>query len=61
MPLEAARRLASRCTCAREADALVLEITDDGPGFAEAMLAHFGKPYQSSKAAPAAGWGCSWW
>jgi two-component system sensor histidine kinase RegB len=33
----------------READALVLEISDAGAGFAPEMLAQFGKPYQSSK------------
>ena len=29
--------------------ALVLTVTDNGPGFAADMLAQFGKPYQSSK------------
>lgn len=36
---------------------LVLAITDTGPGFAPAMLAHFGKPYQSSKGRPGGGLG----
>lgn len=36
---------------------LVLSITDTGPGFAPAMLAHFGKPYQSSKGRPGGGLG----
>ncbi|MDB5763643.1 MAG: putative Two-component sensor [Herminiimonas sp.] len=33
----------------REGDSLKLIVTDAGPGFAPAMLAQFGKPYQSSK------------
>ncbi len=33
----------------REEDALVLRISDAGPGFAPEMLARLGKPYQSSK------------
>ncbi|MEO5737286.1 MAG: ATP-binding protein [Variovorax sp.] len=41
----------------READTLVLTCTDDGPGFAPAMLAHLGKPYQSSKGRPGGGLG----
>lgn len=54
--LEAARRtIALRVR--RDADALVLEITDDGPGFAPPMLARFGKPYQSSKGRPGGGLG----
>jgi two-component system sensor histidine kinase RegB len=36
---------------------LVLTITDSGPGFAPAMLAQFGKPYQSSKGRPGGGLG----
>ncbi|RZJ08625.1 MAG: HAMP domain-containing histidine kinase, partial [Haliea sp.] len=41
----------------REGDDLVLQCTDDGPGFAPAMLAHVGKPYQSSKGRPGGGLG----
>jgi two-component system sensor histidine kinase RegB len=41
----------------REDDKLVLEITDAGPGFAPAMLARLGKPYQSSKGRPGGGLG----
>jgi len=41
----------------READTLKLAVTDAGPGFAPAMLAHFGKPYQSSKGRPGSGLG----
>lgn len=36
---------------------LTLAVTDAGPGFAPAMLAHFGKPYQSSKGRPGGGLG----
>jgi two-component system sensor histidine kinase RegB len=36
---------------------LALTVTDAGPGFAPAMLAHFGKPYQSSKGRPGSGLG----
>jgi hypothetical protein len=32
-------------------------VTDRGPGFAPAMLAQFGKPYQSSKGRPGGGLG----
>jgi two-component system sensor histidine kinase RegB len=41
----------------READALVLTISDAGPGFSTAMLSQFGKPYQSSKGRPGGGLG----
>jgi two-component system sensor histidine kinase RegB len=41
----------------READALILVVTDAGLGFAPAMLAQFGKPYQSSKGRPGGGLG----
>jgi two-component system sensor histidine kinase RegB len=41
----------------REQEALVLTIADAGPGFAPAMLAQFGKPYQSSKGRPGGGLG----
>lgn len=46
-----------RLEALREADALKLVITDQGPGFAAEMLAHFGKPYQSSKGRPGGGLG----
>jgi two-component system sensor histidine kinase RegB len=36
---------------------LTLAVTDTGPGFAPAMLAQFGKPYQSSKGRPGGGLG----
>ena len=36
---------------------LVLTVLDRGPGFAPAMLAQFGKPYQSSKGRPGSGLG----
>jgi two-component system sensor histidine kinase RegB len=36
---------------------LRLSVTDTGPGFAPAMLAQFGKPYQSSKGRPGGGLG----
>ena len=42
---------------AREDDMLVLSVTDAGAGFAPAMLANFGKPYQSSKGKPGGGLG----
>nr|WP_315185320.1 ATP-binding protein [uncultured Albidiferax sp.] len=41
----------------READALTLTVTDEGPGFAPAILAHFGKPFQSSKGRTGGGLG----
>jgi two-component system sensor histidine kinase RegB len=41
----------------RDGDALVLAVTDRGPGFAAHMLAQFGKPYQSSKGRPGGGLG----
>jgi two-component system, sensor histidine kinase RegB len=41
----------------RDADTLKLAVTDAGPGFAPAMLAQFGKPYQSSKGRPGGGLG----
>jgi len=36
---------------------LILTVSDSGPGFAPAMLAQFGKPYQSSKGRPGGGLG----
>ncbi|WP_249159119.1 ATP-binding protein [Bradyrhizobium jicamae] len=41
----------------REDDRLVLSVSDRGPGFAAEMLAHVGKPYQSTKARPGSGLG----
>lgn len=41
----------------RQGELLILTVTDDGPGFAPEMLAHFGKPYQSSKGRPGGGLG----
>ena len=41
----------------REGDALVLVVTDSGPGFLPAILAQIGKPYQSSKGRPGSGLG----
>lgn len=54
--LEASPRWIS-LEAAREADELVLTVNDAGGGFAPAMLAHFGKPYQSSKGRPGGGLG----
>lgn len=36
---------------------LTLSVLDHGPGFSDAMLAHFGEPYQSSKGQPGRGMG----
>jgi two-component system sensor histidine kinase RegB len=36
---------------------LKMVVTDTGPGFAQEMLAQFGKPYQSTKGRPGAGLG----
>jgi len=36
---------------------LTLQVCDAGPGFSASMLAHFGKPYQSSKGRPGRGLG----
>ncbi|MEP6906871.1 MAG: HAMP domain-containing sensor histidine kinase, partial [Pseudoxanthomonas sp.] len=41
----------------RDQGRLVLRVRDAGPGFAPAMLAEFGKPYQSSKGRPGGGLG----
>jgi len=46
-----------RLEALREEESLVLEVTDAGPGFPEAMLNQFGKPYQSSKGRPGGGLG----
>jgi len=44
-------------TAERRDNRLVLRIADAGPGFAPEMLAHLGKPYQSSKGRPGGGLG----
>ena len=44
-------------TATREDNSLKLLVSDRGPGFAPAMLAQFGKPYQSSKGRPGGGLG----
>ena len=44
-------------TVDREGADLVLRIEDDGHGFPDHILAHVGKPYQSSKARPGSGLG----
>ncbi|MET0970225.1 MAG: ATP-binding protein [Tardiphaga sp.] len=41
----------------RDADMLVLKVSDMGPGFAKKMLAQLGKPYNSSKGRPGGGLG----
>ena len=41
----------------RQGDSLVLTVNDAGPGFEDAMLAEFGKPYRSSKGRPGGGLG----
>lgn len=46
-----------RLEARRDGDALVLLVTDAGPGFAPGMLDQFGKPYQSTKGRPGGGLG----
>lgn len=46
-----------RMEAASEGGMLTIDVTDAGPGFPPAMLAHFGKPYQSSKGRPGGGLG----
>jgi two-component system sensor histidine kinase RegB len=41
----------------REEEMLVLEVSDDGPGFMPEMLSQLGKPYQSSKGRQGGGLG----
>jgi two-component system sensor histidine kinase RegB len=55
--LEAAPQGALRLVASCEDDMLVLRVQDQGPGFAEEMLAHFGQPYQSTKNKPGRGLG----
>jgi two-component system, sensor histidine kinase RegB len=49
-------RLTLSATCPGE-DRLSLAVLDDGPGFDEERLKHFGEPYQSSKGQPGRGMG----
>jgi two-component system sensor histidine kinase RegB len=44
-------------TAERDSEALVLRVSDNGPGFAPEMLSQLGKPYQSSKGRPGGGLG----
>ena len=46
-----------RLVASVEGEVLKLAVSDRGPGFAPAMLAQFGKPYQSSKGRPGSGLG----
>ncbi|MNQ10862.1 Sensor histidine kinase RegB [compost metagenome] len=46
-----------RLEATHDADALTITVTDAGPGFMPAILAEFGKPYQSSKGRPGGGLG----
>lgn len=50
------RPLTLQAACPDE-DTLVLTVLDQGPGFSETMLKHFGEPYQSSKGQPGRGMG----
>jgi len=55
--LEAAPQGLLHLLASCEDDMLVLRVQDQGPGFAEDMLAHFGQPYQSTKNKPGRGLG----
>lgn len=46
-----------RLSATRVGDSLVLQVTDAGPGFAPAVLARFGAPYNSTKGRPGGGLG----
>jgi two-component system sensor histidine kinase RegB len=46
-----------KLSVSRHKEALVLVISDAGPGFAPEMLEHLGKPYQSTKENPSSGIG----
>ena len=46
-----------RLVASQQGDDLVLEVLDEGPGFAASMLQQFGKPYQSTKGQPGRGLG----
>jgi len=54
--LEASRSRVSLCVSEAEG-MLLLEVADDGPGFAADILERLGKPYNSSKDAPGRGLG----
>ena len=54
--LEAARERVT-LTVRRDGDALVLAVSDDGPGFSDAMLTRLGRPYRSTKGRPGSGLG----
>lgn len=41
----------------RDADMLIFEVRDEGPGFTADMLQHFGRPYASTKGRPGGGLG----
>jgi two-component system sensor histidine kinase RegB len=41
----------------READLLMVDVRDDGPGFSPEMLAHYGRPYMSTKGRDGGGLG----
>ena len=41
----------------RQGDGVVLTVEDRGPGFADRILAQFGKPYQTTKSRPGSGLG----
>ncbi|MCW7539374.1 ATP-binding protein [Aquabacterium sp. A7-Y] len=55
--VEAAPQAPLTLRVACEDDTLILRVQDQGPGFDPAMLARFGKPYQSSKGKPGGGLG----
>jgi two-component system sensor histidine kinase RegB len=46
-----------RIDATREDNTLIIDVTDDGPGFMPDMLSRLGKPYQSSKGRPGSGLG----
>jgi two-component system sensor histidine kinase RegB len=46
-----------RVDATRDDDMLIIDVTDDGPGFKSDMLNRIGKPYQSSKGRPGSGLG----
>lgn len=46
-----------RMEAGRDAASLTVRVIDDGPGFAPAILANFGRPYQSTKGRPGGGLG----
>ena len=46
-----------RLLAERDADALRIVVSDQGPGFSPGILAHIGTPYQSTKGRPGGGLG----